>query len=143
LTFDDTNNADSRGYVVLRVVGIKENYTNSSIVKQEFQLFPAEPIKANGAAVNRGPTTGTGTGYYAPVEVTLTLTDGYITDVSFVNVNNGQTQAFWEAATSYAKDFFATMNSWDFVPAVSGASFSGRGVREAAKDAIDKILDEE
>jgi uncharacterized protein with FMN-binding domain len=142
LTFDDTNNANFRGYVELRAIGIKENHTNSAIAEQIFQLFPSEPIQANGEPVNGGPETGTATGYYAPVNVTLTLKDGYITDVTFVNVDNGQTDSFWALGTNYAKDFFVAMNSWDFVPAVSGASFSGRGIRDAAKDAIDKILDE-
>jgi uncharacterized protein with FMN-binding domain len=143
LTFDDTNDANFRGYVDLRAIGIKENHINSAIARQIFQLFPSEPIKANEVPVNGGPKTGTGTGYYAPLDVTLTLADGYITDVTFVNVGNGQSQDFWAAATKYAKEFFTVMNSWDFVPAVSGASFSGRGVRDAAKDAIDQILDEE
>ncbi|MDR2210531.1 MAG: chitobiase/beta-hexosaminidase C-terminal domain-containing protein [Spirochaetaceae bacterium] len=142
LEFDDTNDASFRGCVNLRAIGIKENHINSAIAKQIFQLFPSEPIKANGVPVNGGPKTGTGTGYYAPVTVTLALTDGYISDVTFVNVDNGQTPEFWAAATKYAREFFTVMNSWDFIPVVSGASYSGGGVKEAAKDAIDKILDE-
>jgi uncharacterized protein with FMN-binding domain len=143
LTFDDTNDASFRGYVDLRAIGIKENHTNSAVARQIFQLFPLEQIKgSNGEPVSGGPETGTGNGYYAPVDVTLSLTDGYITDVKFVNVNNGQSDSYWAAATKYAKDYFTVMNSWDFIPAVSGASFSGRGIKEAAKDAIDKILDE-
>lgn len=143
LTFDDTNDASFRGYVYLRAIGIKKDHTNSSVASQIFQLFPSEPIMgSNGKPANGGPQTGTGIGYYAPVNVTLSLTNGYITDVTFVNVDDGQTDTFWAIAAQYAREFFTVMNSWDFVPVVSGATYSGGGIKEAARDAIDKILDE-
>jgi uncharacterized protein with FMN-binding domain len=141
LKAEDAADTDYRGYVQLRAAGTKDGFTNSSIVSQVFQIFPREQILgADGKPANGGPQTGTATGYYAPVNVTLSLADGYITDIKFVNVDNGQTDTFWSLATKFAREFFTVMNSPDFVPAVSGASYSGNGVRNAAKDAIGKIL---
>jgi hypothetical protein len=142
LTADNTSDMPYRGYVDLRAIGIKENHTNSAMARQIFQIFPSEPIKnSSGEPVDGGPETGTGSGYSnAPITVTLSLVDGYITDVSLVG--GGQTAGYWGGAKDYAEKFFAAMNSWDFVPAVSGASFSGKGIKDAAKDAIDKILEE-
>jgi hypothetical protein len=138
LTADNTNDANYRGYVVLRAVGIKESHPNSAIARQEFQIFPREAIGNSSTNIE---TTGTGYGHgNGLINVTLTLTNGYITDVTFDNV--GQTQEFWAVATKYAREFFTVMNSWDFVPTVSGASYSGGGIRDAAKEAIDVILDE-
>jgi hypothetical protein len=138
LTADNTNDASYRGYVALRAIGIKENHTNSAIARQEFQIFPREAIGNSSTNIE---TTGTGYGHgNGLINVTLTLTGGYITDVTFDNV--GQTPEFWTVATRYAREFFTVMNSWDFVPAVSGASYSGGGIRDAAKEAIDEILNE-
>ena len=141
LAFDNTNDARFRGYVVLRAIGIKKNYPDSSIARQIFQIFPSEQIKGlNGNPVSGGPKTGTGSGYDSgAITVTLSLNNGYITDVSFVG--SGESDGYWWGATRYASEFFTVMNSWDFVPAVSGASYSGGGIRDAAKEAIDKILD--
>lgn len=141
LTFDTTKNTDFRGYVLVQAIAIKADHPNSAMASQIFQVFPAEQIKsANGTPVTGGPVTGTGIGYYAPVEVTLSLNNGYITDVRFMNVDDKQTETFFNKARTYATEFFKVMNSPDFVPVVSGASYSGKGVREAAKDAINKIV---
>lgn len=141
LTFDNTKNTDFRGYVLVQAIAIKADHPNSAMASRIFQVFPSEQIKGlDGKPVTGGPVTGTGTGYYAPVEVILSLNNGYITDVRFINVDDKQTETFFNKARTYAAEFFKVMNSPDFVPAVSGASYSGNGVREAAKDAINKIV---
>ena len=141
LTFDKTKSTDFKGYVLVQAIAIKADHPNSAMASQIFQVFPAEQIKgANGKPVTGGPVTGTGIGYYAPVEVTLSLNNGFITDVKFINVDDKQTEALFNKARTYAAEFFKVMNSPDFVPAVSGASYSGNGIKEAAKDAINKIV---
>jgi uncharacterized protein with FMN-binding domain len=141
LTFDKTKNTDYRGFVRVQAIALKADYPTSAMASRIFQVFPAEQIKgADGKPATGGPVTGTGTGYYAPVEVSLSLNDGYITNLRFINVDDKQTEAFFNMARTYAIEFFKVMNSADFVSAVSGASYSGNGVREAAQDAINKIV---
>jgi len=143
LTADDTDDASYRGYIVLRAIGTKENYPDSELVRHEFQIFTPEGIKnSSGKLVTGGPETGEGVGYNrGRVAVTLELDNGKISNIAFTGP--GQTAAYWAAAVRYAEEFFKEMNTYDFVPVVSGASLSGNGIRTAAKDAIDKILDAE
>ncbi len=141
LTFDKTKHTDYRGYIKVQAIALKADHPASAMASRIFQVFPAEQIKgADGKPVTGGPATGTGTGYYSPVEVTLRLDNGYITNVKFINVDDKQTEAFFNMARTYAADFFKVMNSPDFISAVSGASYSGNGVREATQDAINKIV---
>ena len=136
--FDLTSQNDTpyRGYVSLRAIGIKENYTDSVITRQVFQIF------SQGAYGDySGPSIGEGAGYGgAPgsVKVELAFSGGSITSVSFTNVNSSQSSAEWNMATEHAGEFIKTMNHWDFIP-VSGATFSSQGIREAAREAIENI----
>ncbi|MCL2380960.1 MAG: chitobiase/beta-hexosaminidase C-terminal domain-containing protein [Treponema sp.] len=119
-----------RGHIILRAIGVRENHPDSVIASRAFQIFPREAI--SGAAFR----TGTGIGYQGgEVGVMLTLADGFITTVIFDNVGGIQSPGYWELASDHARDFLLAMNCWDFIP-VSGATYTGEAIRQAARQAI-------
>jgi uncharacterized protein with FMN-binding domain len=147
LTADDTNDADYRGYVVLRTIGIKAGLRDSSINSQSFQIFPNEPIKDDtGNVIPSVSATGIGVGgHYSTnqnILVTVTVTNGVITAIYQNGYNNttSHTNDYWAAATAHANQFLSTMNSWEF-DTVTGASFSSRAIKDGLGKAMAQILD--
>ena len=131
------------GYINLQVVGVMEGYNNSLLATRGFQLFEPEPFETSG-----GSAFGLreGTGYYGGnIRVGITIgADGYISSVSF---DNGwdrtpeDTGEYFSAAVEHTEAFFIRMNHWDF-DTVNGATLSSINIRLAAKEAIEKILEE-
>jgi len=126
------------GRVVLQAIGIKENHPDSTIIRHEFQIFPRTPI-GDGSFSSPPVKTGIGIGYQdGEVEVILTLADGFITNVSFVDVHGEQSDGFWELARDHANRFLMDMNSWDF-DTRTAATITSEGLRDAARIAIESI----
>ena len=127
----------SPGLVELRAIGIRENHPDSSIATRVFQVFP----RVSWHDFSGTTQPGTGIGYGGPtapdpvIGVTLTLTNGVITNVIF---SGHQTDGYWDMARSHVENFLLTMNCWNFLP-VSGATLSSNGLRDAAREALESI----
>jgi fumarate reductase flavoprotein subunit len=83
-----------------------------------------------------GTATGTASGFGGPVEVTITMADGYITEVAIKA--DGETQAIAAPAIMRAPNIIKEINSAQF-DSISGASITSMAISEAAQDAIDQI----
>ena len=81
-----------------------------------------------------GTYTGAGTGYRGEIDVSVTVQDGYITDVTIDQ--NRETQKYFSRAKSKIIDRVLTNQSVD-VDTVSGATYSSNGILEAVADALD------
>ena len=84
-----------------------------------------------------GTATGSAQGYGGPVEVTVTIKDGFITDVS-INAAS-ETMAIAGAVLRRAPDMIKEYNSSD-IDNVSGATKTSLAIKQAAQEAIDKIV---
>jgi uncharacterized protein with FMN-binding domain/polyferredoxin len=80
-----------------------------------------------------GTYTGTGTGLRGQTQVSVTVKDGKITDIAIDSYQDDQ--QFFEKAESTIIDEIISDQSVD-VDAVSGATYSSNGIREAVADAL-------
>ena len=85
-----------------------------------------------------GNATGTAMGFGGNVAVTITMEDGFITNVE-VDARF-ETQAIAGAAISRGTTLIKENNSAQF-DAVSGATITSTAIREAAQAAIDQIVE--
>ena len=88
---------------------------------------------------NRGPYVdgvyeGSGSGYRGTTEVTVTVENGYITDIELVSKKDDD--KFFNRAWDKIIDSILSSQSTD-VSTVSGATFSSCGIIEAVSDALD------
>ena len=88
---------------------------------------------------NKGPYVdgvyeGSGSGYRGTTEVTVTVENGYITDIELVSKKDDD--KFFNRAWDKIIDSILSAQSTD-VSTVSGATFSSRGIIEAVSDAMD------
>jgi fumarate reductase flavoprotein subunit len=97
-----------------------------------------DPAVAIGTA--SGTATGTARGFGGDVTVTLTIEDGWITQVAVEAP--GETPGIGTNATGRAPDLIKNGNRAKF-EAVSGATVSSNGIMNAAQAAIDKIVAEQ
>ena len=142
LTANDTIESAYRGRVRMQVIGIKDGHPNSPVSSQYFQIFPkAGPYKTTGGANYSGTVSGTATtgGFHTESTMTvgITLNEGEISTVSITN--GGETEEYFQYARNHAQAFLPLMNHWDFDPAISGASYAGAMVRDAAQKALNTI----
>ncbi len=93
-----------------------------------------EPTPTGPIAMEDGTYTGAGTGYRGEIDVSVTVQDGYITDVTIDQ--NRDTQKYFSRAKSKIIDRVLTNQSVD-VDTVSGATYSSNGILEAVADALD------
>jgi fumarate reductase flavoprotein subunit len=83
-----------------------------------------------------GTATGTAPGYGGDIVVTVTMADGFITDVKIVG--DKETQSIAGPAITRAPNMIKRYNSAQF-DAVSGATVTSMGISAAAQNAIDQI----
>jgi len=85
-----------------------------------------------------GTVQGSSTKGYGrrPITVTLTLTEGHIVDVK-MNLS-GETPRYVRGLPEKTKTQMINTNNWD-VDAVSGATKTVDGIRDAAKKALEQI----
>jgi uncharacterized protein with FMN-binding domain len=84
-----------------------------------------------------GVYTGVGTGYQPGLTVSVTIKDGKIVDIKIVSSN--ETAGFKEKAFAVVPKEIIVAQSTS-VDAVSGATFSSRGVMAAVKNALQKAV---
>jgi uncharacterized protein with FMN-binding domain len=98
----------------------------------ESEPAPAEEKVSDGKYTD-GVYTGTGTGFRGETSVTVTVENGEITDITINSYNDDQ-QFFSRAESGIIS---AILQSQDTdVDAVSGATFSSNGIKEAVADAL-------
>ena len=83
-----------------------------------------------------GVVSGSATGYYPDLRVTLTLENGIITGVD-LDLSR-ETASFARGPGQEAPELIKTMNSTN-VDTIAGASETSRGIREAGKEALLQI----
>lgn len=123
---------DPPGRIYVQAIGIKEGLKNSSISSRNLQIFEKENwsnITATG--------TGTATGHGPGLTVVIELKDGVIDLInsSIEGPNETPDLEMYSTARNHALNFWQRMNHWDF-DAVSGATESSRGIREATRQAL-------
>ena len=127
---------EPRGRIVFQAIGIKEGHPDSAVARKEFQIFPRPTIPTP----HPPSVTSEGIGYGGGrVEVTLTLAGGNITTVHFEDLDHRQTSIFWIMAMDHAREFFTTMNHWDF-DVRTGATATSVAIRQAAQEALSGLL---
>lgn len=84
-----------------------------------------------------GTATGTAPGYGGPIEVTVTMEDGFITDV--VIRGDHETPAFAQPIFMRAPGMIRSENSAQ-IDGFAGATITLMGVIEATQQAIDQIV---
>ena len=135
-----TVNNPRQGYTQLQFIARKDGYSDSVTVQREFQIF-TQPAWGDGTYSST--SHGTGVGYEGGViGVTLTFASGVITGVEVENGYDGsstQSAGYWEPAPEFAQAFLPVMNHWDF-DVSTGATYSSQAISDAAREAIEKIV---
>lgn len=80
-----------------------------------------------------GVYTGTGEGFLGKIEVQVTVEDGYLSDITVLSFQDDQ--SFFQKAQSAVIQAILTEQTTD-VSAVSGATFSSKGIMDAVADAL-------
>ena len=96
---------------------------------QETQETPEEPI-----SVADGVYTGKGTGFRGETEVSVTVENGKITDITVLSYRDDE-RYFSRASDSVIEAILHNQSLR--VSTVSGATFSSNGILEAVADALD------
>ena len=94
---------------------------------------PTEDVNAGPIQLADGSYYGTGTGFRGDVDVTVTVKDGYITDIQIDNYRDDE-KYFSRAKKSIIQWVIAAQSVE--VDTVSGATYSSRGILSAILDAL-------
>ncbi|GIM28448.1 hypothetical protein CPJCM30710_11140 [Clostridium polyendosporum] len=118
-----------------QVVDNNQSQENSGAAQAESTSVDVSMDK--NAKFKDGTYTGVGTGYQPGLKVSVTIKDGKIADIQILS--NNETPGFREKAFSIVpKEIIAAQST--SVDAVSGATFSSRGIMAAVKNALQKAL---
>lgn len=117
----------------LYILGIKWALSAQS----ETQSIVPESETASDAKFYDGTYSGTGAGYKGDVVLTVTVSGGNVTAIT-IDSYRDDTQYFSRAASQIIPQVIAAQSAE--VDAVSGATFSSRGITEAAADALDEAV---
>ena len=118
-----------------QIVDNNENQEKSGAAQAESTNSDVSMDK--NAKLKDGTYTGVGTGYGTDLTVSVTIKDGKITDIQILS--NNETPGFSEQAFSTVPKEIIAAQSTE-VDAVSGATFSSRGIMAAVKNALQKAL---
>ncbi|MGN1015163.1 MAG: FMN-binding protein [Butyricicoccus sp.] len=114
--------------------GSTNTSTNASSNTTNTKQTGSTDKKLSGTYIN-GTYTGTGTGWGGEIKVQLTIQSNRITKLDVVSAKN-ETKSFLDKAKSIL-DTILTKQTAD-VDAVSGATFSSNGIKEAVANALEK-----
>ena len=92
-----------------------------------------EPTPSGPIAMQDGTYTGVGSGFKGDIDVSVTVQNGYITDITIDH--SPDTKKYFSRAKSKIIDRVITNQSVD-VDTVSGATYSSNGILEAVADAL-------
>ena len=92
-----------------------------------------EPTPSGPIAMQDGTYNGVGSGFKGDIDVSVTVQNGYITDVTIDH--SPDTKKYFSRAKSKIIDRVITNQSVD-VDTVSGATYSSNGILEAVADAL-------
>ncbi len=125
---------------VARAAVISENEAEIAEIEQYNLEIQKENARrsASGEEVKyfyqNGTFEGTGTGYGGPITVEMTIENDVITDVT-VTKHDAEDPAYFKLAEGLAAQV-VSRQSLD-IDTVSGATFSSKGILEAAENALD------
>lgn len=95
------------------------------------------PVSAEGAVYKDGIYEGTGTGFNGNITVSVTIEDGAISAIDVKEQN--ETPAYWKTAQEIIPAII-TANQTEGVDAVSGATYSSEGIKQAVNNALAKSM---
>ena len=101
------------------------------------ETAPVGPITGPGGANVSGTATGSATGYSGEVTVTLTVVDGFITNV--VARADQDSPMFAAPVITRAHTDMVRFNTPQ-IDAISGSTITSMAVNEAARDALNQII---
>ncbi|QHI72555.1 4Fe-4S binding protein [Aminipila terrae] len=93
----------------------------------------SELTKQSTGTYQDGTYEGTGTGFKGTTTVSVTIKNGYITDIATVSTNDDKPY-YNRAFSSMVQQIISTQNVG--VDSVTGATFSSNGIRNAVADAL-------
>lgn len=95
------------------------------------------PVSAEGAVYKDGIYEGTGKGFNGDITVSVTIADGAISAIDVKDQN--ETPAYWKSAQEIIPAIIAA-NQTEGVDAVSGATYSSEGIKQAVNNALAKSM---
>jgi len=115
--------------------GSSSSQTTAAASSQAETQAQTESASSAGGTLSAadGTYTGTGTGLRGETQVTVTVSGGKITDIAVDSYQDDQ--EFFERASAAIIDEILSEQSVD-VDAVSGATYSSNGIRQAVADAL-------
>lgn len=130
---------------VARAAVVEENEAEIAEIEQYNREIQMENARRSAAGeevqyyYQNGTFEGTGTGYGGPITVAVTLENDVITDVT-VTKHDAEDPAYYLLAEGLAAQI-VSRQSLD-IDTVSGATFSSKGILEAAGNALDAAENE-
>ena len=114
---------------------------NAEILAQQAAYESASESETIGSSVQDsalgpyqdGSYTGTGQGFGGEITVTVTISGGYLTDIT-VDDASGEDSAYFAMAQDILEDMLEAQSAQ--VDTISGATFSSTGLRDAVAQAL-------
>ena len=103
---------------------------------QEVQLENAKR-QADNCFYENGTYEGEGTGYGGPIRVSVTVEYDILTDVHVIS-HDGEDPAYYQLAEGLTDEMLSRQST--DVDAASGATFSSRGIIDAANNALEQAV---
>ena len=117
-------------------LGVVPDKLTAEVNAQETSSDEDEETEETEAAVGDyedGVYTGSATGYGGTITVQVTVEDGQITEIEVLE-HSGETESFYNRAIAVI-DSIILYQTWE-VDAVSGATYSSNGIKNAVKNAL-------
>lgn len=119
---------------------VQEPETPSEPTEPTVPTVPEDPSIRPAENYKDGTYTGSGEGYGGEIKVSVTITDGRITDIQVLSAED-ETPAYFSRAKAVLTSICAQQKT--DVDMVSGATFSSEGLKEAVEDALKQALAEQ
>lgn len=104
------------------------------IAKLEYEKSVAETADTSGSGSYKdGTYTGEGQGFGGPIDVSVTVSGGKISDIE-VTSHDGEGDAYFSIATGIIQNIIDAQST--DVDTISGATFSSTGIRTAVTEAL-------
>ena len=110
-----------------------ERKENAAVIAEVEQYNAKIEAMENGSKYVDGTFTGTGEGFGGDITLAVTIRDGVIEDISVVSAP-GEDSVYFSSAVSMLEDMKTSQTSE--IEAVSGATFSSLGLRDAVREAL-------
>ena len=116
---------------------VQEPETPAEPTEPTVPTVPEDPSIRPAENYKDGTYTGSGEGYGGEIKVSVTITDGRITDIQVLSAED-ETPAYFSRAKAVLTSICAQQKT--DVDMVSGATFSSEGLKAAVEDALKQAL---